>query len=104
MAKQIIWSKFAQQDRYNILDYWIKRNKSISYSKKLNRIFIDTTDLISKHPKIGKQTELAGIRYKIVRDYLFTYRETSDYIEILTIWDSRQDPEKFDRIIKTGDR
>ena len=102
MAKQIVWSKLALQDRYSILDYWIKRNRSASYSKKLNQIFMDTADLISKHPKIGKQTELAGIRYKIVRDYLFTYRETPDYIEILTIWDSRQDPVKFDRVIKKG--
>lgn len=104
MAKQIIWSKLAHQDRYNILEYWIKRNKSTLYSKKLNQIFIGAADLISKHPKIGKQTELAGIRYKIVRDYLFTYRETTEYIEILTIWDSRQDPENFERIIKTGYR
>ncbi len=100
MVKQIIWSKLALQDRRNILEYWIKRNKSNSYSRKLNQIFIETADLISKHPKIGKQTELAGIRYKVVRDYLFTYRETKKNIEVLTIWDSRQDPENFDRIIK----
>lgn len=104
MAKQIIWSKLALQDRRNILDYWIKRNKSASYSRKLNQIFINTVDLISKHPRIGKQTELAGIRYKVVRDYLFTYREAKGSIEILTIWDSRQDPENFDRIIKKGVR
>jgi toxin YoeB len=102
MVKQIIWSKLALQDRRNILEYWIKRNKSNSYSKKLNQIFIETADLISKHPKIGKQTELTGIRYKVVRDYLFTYRETKKSIEVLTIWDSRQDPENFDRIIKKG--
>jgi toxin YoeB len=102
MVKQIIWSKLALQDRRNILEYWIKRNKSNSYSRKLNQIFIETADLISKHPKIGKQTELAGIRYKVVRDYLFTYRETKKHIEVLTIWDSRQDPENFDRIIKKG--
>jgi toxin YoeB len=102
MVKQIIWSKLALQDRRNILEYWIKRNKSNSYSRKLNQIFIETADLISKHPKIGKQTELAGIRYKVVRDYLFTYRETKKNIEVLTIWDSRQDPENFDRIIKKG--
>ena len=100
MAKQVIWSKLALQERYSILDYWIKRNKSVSYSKRLNQIFIDTADLIRKHPRIGKQTELTGIRYKIIGDYLFTYRETIDCIEILTIWDSRQDPEKFDREIK----
>lgn len=104
MAKQVIWSILAHNDRLEILDYWIKRNKSNSYSKKLNQIFEHTVDLISKYPKIGRQTEIEGVRYKIIRDYLFTYRESKDYIEILTIWDSRQDPEKFDRIIKKSSR
>jgi toxin YoeB len=102
MAKQIIWSRLAHNDRLNILDYWIKRNKSNSYSQKLNLIFEHTADLISKYPKIGKRTEIDDIRYKVVKDYLFTYRENEEFIEILTIWDSRQDPDKFDRIIKKG--
>jgi plasmid stabilization system protein ParE len=100
MVKQIIWSRLAHNDRLNILDYWIKRNKSVSYSKKLNQIFENTAELIGKHPQIGKQTEIQNIRVKIVKDYLFTYRETEQFIEILTIWDSRQDPQKFERIIK----
>lgn len=103
MAKQIIWSRLAHNDRLNILDYWIKRNKSVSYSKKLNQIFENTAELISKHPKIGKQTEIQNIRIKIVKGYLLTYRETEQFIEILTIWVSRQDPQIFDRIIKKSD-
>jgi len=102
MVKQVIWSRLAHNDRFNILDYWIKRNKSVIYSKRLNQIFENTAELISKHSKIGKQTEIQNIRIKIVKDYLFTYRETDNFIEILTIWDSRQDPEKFERIIKKG--
>jgi len=102
MVKQVIWSRTAHNDRIKILDYWIKRNKSSAYSKKLNKIFESTVELISKHPNIGKQTEIEGIRYKVIKDYLFTYRETVEFIEILTIWDSRQDPFKFDRIIKKG--
>jgi toxin YoeB len=100
MAKQIIWSGLAHNDRLHILDYWRKRNKSATYSKRINQIFEHTADLISKYPRIGKQTEIEGIRYKIIQDYIFTYRETKKNIEILTIWDSRQDPEKFVRIIK----
>jgi hypothetical protein len=56
--------------------------------------------LVGKHPKIGKETDVPNVRIKIVKDYFFTYRETETSIEILTIWDSRQDPSKFDRIIK----
>ncbi len=102
MAKQIIWSRLAHNDRLNILEYWIKRNRSTAYSKRLNQTFEHTAVLISKYPRIGIQTEIEDIRYKIVKDYLFTYRETKRFIEILTIWDSRQDPDKFDRIIKQG--
>jgi toxin YoeB len=100
MVKQIIWSRLAHLDRFHILEYWIDRNKSNVYSKKLNQIFEDTASLISKHPKIGKKTDVPNVRIKIVKDYFFTYRETELSIEILTIWDSRQDPSKFIRIIK----
>jgi plasmid stabilization system protein ParE len=69
----------------------------------VNQIFEDTADLISKHPKMGKETDVPNVRIKIVKDYFFTYRETESSVEILTIWDSRQDPLIFDRIIKKND-
>jgi plasmid stabilization system protein ParE len=100
MVKQIIWSRLAHLDRFKILEYWIDRNKSNVYSIRLNQLFEDTASLISKHPKIGKETDVPNVRIKILKDYFFTYRETEMTIEILTIWDCRQDPSKFNRIIK----
>lgn len=104
MAKKVIWSKFAHCNRLQILDYWIKRNKSREYSEQLNQLFEDTVSLISKYPKIGKESDVPEVRIRIVRDYFLTYRETDTSIEMLTIWDSRQDPLKFDRIIKKNSR
>ena len=95
MAKRIIWSYRAQQDRKEILAYWISRNKSKTYSIKLNSLFIEAIELLSVHPLIGKKTEIENVRIKIVRDYFITYRILESTIEVLTIWDSRQDPEKF---------
>jgi toxin YoeB len=100
MAKQVIWTKRAFEDRRMILEYWIARNKSNRYSLHLNQVFENTADLISKYPKIGKKTEFHDIRLKIVRNYFLTYRETKTKIEILTIWDYRQDPENLNRILK----
>lgn len=100
MAKQVIWSKRAFNDRKAILAYWIERNQSITYSKRLNQIFENTTELISKFPKIGKKTVVPDIRIKIVKDYFITYRETKTVIEILTIWDYRQDPVGFVRTLR----
>jgi len=39
MLKKINWSSKAKRDRSNILAYWIERNKSESYSAKLNQLF-----------------------------------------------------------------
>lgn len=54
--KQVIWSIRVQQDRIAILKYWIERNKTKTYSKKLFALFNQAADLISDHPKIGKPT------------------------------------------------
>jgi len=51
MVKQIIWSNLAQENRREILKYWINHNKSYLYSRKLNKLFKDSVILISKHPK-----------------------------------------------------
>lgn len=53
MAKKLIWSKQALQDRKDILDYWINRNKSKTYSIRLNNLFIDAIKIIAEHPNIG---------------------------------------------------
>jgi len=101
MAKQIIWSLLAQEDRKSIFNYWNNRNKSNSYSRKLNQLFKLTVILISKHPNIGKPTDIENVRIRIIRDFFFTYRITDNSIEILTIWSTRQDPQKFEEIINT---
>ena len=100
MAKKIVWSAKAQHDRKEFLQYWKKRNQSTSYSKKLNCLFNEAADLISKFPKIGKRTGYKDTRIKIVRDYLMVYKEYDTQISIITIWDGRQDPLKLERILQ----
>ena len=100
MVKQIIWSQRSQNDRKQILEYWRNRNKSNTYSKKLDKRFREALNIIRDYPQVGKQTDDQKARIKIVKDYLLIYEETEDSIILLTIWDSRQDPEKLKRIIK----
>lgn len=95
MAKKVGWSLRAQNDRKKIFSYWNKRNKSNNYSIRLNRLFIEATKAISDYPKIGKITERENIRIKIVRDYLIVYKELENKIEVLTIFNSHQNPGKL---------
>jgi|SRR5690606_3718304 len=101
MVKQIIWSRRAQTDRKFILKYWNKRNKSNLYSRKLNRLFNEAVKLISDYPEIGKPTDDKNAQIKIVRDYLIIYEvDKKDRLLILTIWDSRQNPKRLERILR----
>ena len=102
--KQIIWAPRAQQDRLKILEYWLQRNKSIDYSRKLYDLINSATELLSVYPEIGKPTDIENVRVKIVRDYLIIYENKKDRIEILTIWDGRRDPKKLDKLLKGKNR
>ena len=73
MAKKVIWSFRAQNDRKEILEYWINRNKFRYYSRKLAELFKEAEKLISNYPEIGKPTDFANIRIKVVRTYLLIY-------------------------------
>ena len=95
MAKRIIWSQSASEDKINIFTYWNKRNKSKEYSIKLNKMFNAAINLLYIHSNIGKQTDFRDIRYLIVRHYNIYYRELEDCFRILAVWDARQDPSKL---------
>ncbi len=100
MAKPVIWSLRAQDDRKQILEYWRQRNQSNTYSKKLNELFQESIKIIANFPLIGELTSDKKARVKVVRDYLIIYEETVDEIRILTIWDSRQDPDRLRKVLK----
>ena len=100
MAKQIIWSLRAQKDKKEIFKYWTQRNKSNHYSKKLNQLFKEAILLLRQHPYIGRPTDDALVRIKIVKEYLLIYEVTETSINILSIWDGRQDPSKLEDILK----
>ena len=96
MAKrEIIWSLRAKNDRIKILEFWIESNKSILYSRKLNNLFKKAAKFISEYPTVGKPTDDKKARIKIVRDYLIIYEVHKSAVVILTIFDSRRNPEKL---------
>ena len=91
MARQIIWANSAQSERREILEYWIKRNKSKIFSRKLNKLVETALREISKNPLIGRKTDILNVRVKIVRDYLIFYEISPKTIFVLSLWDGRRD-------------
>lgn len=92
MAKRkIVWTQKANQERQDILEYWIERNQSKSYSIKLNKLIEETVRLAAQYPTTGRKTTVKNVRVKIIRDYLLFYEISNTTLTVLTLWDNRRD-------------
>ena len=100
MAKRLVWSPIAREIRKEILKYWIKRNKSKRYSKKLNILFEESAQQIDDFPYSGISISGKVYRGKLVKDYYLLYNIEDDSIEILFIWDTRKDPADLLNLVK----
>jgi addiction module RelE/StbE family toxin len=98
MAKEIVWSEKAINDRKNILRYWVLSNRSAAYSIKLDGLLREAVKLIAEYPLIGKPTDIKNIRAKKLRDYFIFYQEREKQIDILSIWDTRKRASVISRI------
>ena len=95
MAKRVVWTYQAKIDRYQILTYWKKHNKSNIYSNKLNRQFNDAVKSIREYPLMNKSVSVENVRVKIVTHFLIIYKVLKKEIVILRLWDSRRNPEEL---------
>ncbi|MBP2615651.1 type II toxin-antitoxin system RelE/ParE family toxin [Chryseobacterium jejuense] len=88
--RKIIWTFKANEERKDILEYWILRNKSKTFSLKLNKLILYNVGLLAEHPTIERKTDVQNVRVKIVRDYLIFYEFSGVELIILSIWDGRR--------------
>lgn len=95
VKRKIIWSPRAKNDLFNILYFYFQRNENKTYSIKLNVNLRKSIQLLETHPEIGFQTDIENVRNLIHGDYEIFYEIKTNLIEIIAIWDGRQDPEKL---------
>lgn len=96
MAKPIIWSPLAEEDFANILQY-LDNN----WGSKVALHFVNLTDNFTRQiaihpalfPLIDNQNSIR--KCVITKHNSLYYREEKDQIQILRIYDTRQDPEKL---------
>jgi len=92
VAKRLIWSEKAQREKESILTYWLERNGTKTYSKKLAHQFNKSIQHILKFNLIGSETTRKGIRVLVSGNYLIFYKVEEQEIQILSLRDSRQNP------------
>ena len=92
MAKKIIWSRKAQFELIEILEYWINRNKSNTFSIKLNELVDEQLKLLTENPKIGRKTDIENVYIKVIHKYLLYYELVENELHVLTIRHGSKNP------------
>src|SRR5689334_2159375 len=95
MARQIVWSGSAENDRKAILSYWLDRNGSSAYSLKLFKRVNRMVERLLAHPFLGRPTDIKGVRVLKIDDYLLFYEVIGEIILIHHIWNGRRDLSKL---------
>ncbi len=92
MVKHIVWTIRAKNELIDILQYWINRNKSKTFSIKLNNLIDEHLNLVAKFPQIGRNTDIAGVSVKVIQKYLLYYEVYGNTVFVLTIRHGSQNP------------
>lgn len=101
MAKRTVkWTRIAEIQYVGILEFWVKRNKSNTYSKKLIKIVAERTKQIAKTPFNYKSADFEDTRVASLGNFSIFYKVTEREIIITAFWDNRQDPKELLRILK----
>lgn len=93
VRKKIIWSDNAWGELSQTLTYFNDRNGNSRYSQKLFKEIQKLLVIISKHPFLGKTTDIEDVRVVIFKDYQLFFKISDNRIIILTFWDSRSNPD-----------
>ncbi|AWW31384.1 type II toxin-antitoxin system RelE/ParE family toxin [Echinicola strongylocentroti] len=99
-GRKVVWTKTADIQFVGVLNYWVNKNKSPNYSRKLVGSVAKRTRQIAKSPLIYRSTNFMNTRVAPFGNYSIFYKVTEAEIIITAFWDNRQDPEKLLKVLK----
>lgn len=102
MAKRdVIWTRTADLQFVGVLEYWVNRNGSNAYSKKLMNMVSETTRQIAENPMLHKASDFKDVRVASLGYFSIYYKVFEKEIIVTAFWDNRQDPVKLLEILKS---
>ncbi|NGF57943.1 type II toxin-antitoxin system RelE/ParE family toxin [Parapedobacter sp. SGR-10] len=103
MGLIIYWTDFAKKELKNIFDYH-KEKVSLKIAKQIAKQVVEKANCLSSFPEIGPIEQLLkerpqNFRHIVSTNYKIVYWINNDKnrVEIVDIFDTRQNPEKITR-------
>ncbi len=99
MAKRVIWTDTAKNQRKDILEFWYNKTGNKKYSVKISKFIRKKIKHLSKFNYIGKPTDFQNIRVISDGNFSIFYKLTATKLIIASVWDNRQDPTKIKKYL-----
>jgi len=100
MAKEVILTPIALEDFENVVNY-LNNEWGVTVANNFVDRFVKVTTLIAKTPGlflfVDKTKRIQ--RCIVTKHNILYFKESEDIIRILTVFDTRQDPDKLNLII-----
>ena len=96
MAKKIIWSPQSEEDFENILNYLTSKwdaNVAVKFIDLVDALLMQIASNPRQFPLIHKKYNIR--KCVITKQNTLFYRNRRHHIELLRIYDNRQDPKKL---------
>jgi toxin YoeB len=100
MAKRVIWTNTAKNQRKDILEFWYNKTDEKKYSLKISKFVRKKIKHLSKFNYLGKPTNFENIRVISDGNFSIFYKLTATKLIIASVWDNRQDPTKIQKYLK----
>lgn len=97
---KIFWTSIAIIQRDYIFKYWNDRNKSNSYSRKLNLCIRERLELLKTHPEMGTESSFKKTRIISLGHYSILYQIRRPKIFIIGLWDNRRNPKDLIKFLR----
>lgn len=98
--KAVVWSPRAKEDLRSIKEYFDSRNRSTRYSTRLLKLFRERANLIPRYPFASAPTDEENVRGVLVLDYILFFAILTDHFLILSVWDTRRDPDQLAKLLR----
>jgi plasmid stabilization system protein ParE len=100
MAKRVVWTLTARNQRREILEYWIKRNGNKRYSRRISATIRKRIKYLAEFNYLGKPTDFNDHRVTAAGHFSIFYKVQADRIIITSIWDNRQNPDDLQKVLE----